>query len=64
MCCSAKEIFIDFMVYKRATAFSCPSKPRKITLKLTLTIFPTDTALTWLQQTTPLLLFTKNLNKF
>lgn len=39
MCCSAKT-FIDFMVYKRATALPCPSKPRKIILKLSLSIFP------------------------
>lgn len=37
-----QEIFIAFMVFKRATAYSFPSKPRKITLTLILTIFPTD----------------------
>jgi len=35
----SQEIFIAFMIFKRATAFSFPSKHRKILLKLLLTSF-------------------------
>lgn len=41
----SQEIFIDFMVFKRATASSFLAKPTNITMKLILTISPTDTEL-------------------